>query len=254
MVPYLLPLASLAPRDLPYVVVITDRTGAEVLTGGQQAQTVRGREHPVHKVRGGGWAHRRIQNRIEQVTRLNMDQVARELARIGDETGARLIVVAGEVQSRTELLAHLPPRCARIAVRTEVGRRADGWHTEELDAEVQRLVTAKADGEVTAEIEARRGRHQYVHGLAATLGELSVANVEALLVSDTFDGHRPVWFGPRRNVVALREADLRDLGVDGVGEATADEVLPVAALAVDADVVPTGEPLDDGVGALLRHR
>jgi hypothetical protein len=31
-------------------------------------------------------------------------------------------------------------------------------------------------------------------------------------------------------------------------------VLPLAALAIDADVIPTGEPLDAGIGALLRHR
>jgi hypothetical protein len=196
VVPYLLPLANLTPRDLPHIVVVTDRTGADVRTGGHQARTVQGRNHPVHKVRGGGWAQHRIQNKVEQVAKLNMEQVACEVAKICDTMGARLVVVAGEVQSRTELLAHLPPRCARIAQETEVGRRAEGWNTEELDAEVHRLVTTKADSEVAAEIEARRGAHLYVHGLTDTLSELCVANVEAILVSEAFDGKTTVWFGP----------------------------------------------------------
>ncbi|MEV4316080.1 Vms1/Ankzf1 family peptidyl-tRNA hydrolase [Actinocrispum sp. NPDC049592] len=252
-VPYLLPLARLAPRDLPYVVVITDRTGADVRIGGRRAETVQGREFPVHKVRGGGWAHHHIQARVEEVARQNMDHVAREVAKLCDEQGARLLIVAGEVQSRAELLGRLPPRAKQIAVETDIGRRGEGWNTKELDQEVVTLVTTKAEAEVAAEIESRRGGQLYVHGLKDTLNALSMANVDALLISEAFDGERPIWLGPQRNVVALSEAELIDLGMTEVQQARADEALPVAALAVDADIIPVGEPLDDGIGALLRH-
>jgi hypothetical protein len=71
-----------------------------------------------------------------------------------------------------------------------------------------------------------------VEGLANTAAAVREANVECLLVN--------------RSALAGHTA--------GAGD-EADEAIPAAALAVGAEIVPTGdeENLADGVGAILRH-
>jgi hypothetical protein len=255
--PYLLPLVTLVPRSVPYVVVVVDRKGAEirVVRQSEQTHTVSGREHPIHKIRGGGWAQHRIQNRVEQIVRQNMEQVARVLAHFVDDVNAQLLVVAGEVQARAELARDLPARCREIAMETEAGRRTEGWDTEALDQEIERLVAECAAMQVAAEIEARRGLKLETQGWTDTLEALRMANADALLLSEsTFHAERPVWVGPESHLVAARERDLKYLGFRDVLRLRADEALPVAAIAVGADVLVTGDQLADGVGVLLRHR
>jgi peptide subunit release factor 1 (eRF1) len=255
--PYLLPLATLVPRSVPYVVVVADRKGAEirVVSHGEQTHTVSGRKHPIHKIRGGGWAQHRIQNRVEQIVRQNMEHVARVLAHFVDDVNARLLVVAGEIQARAELAHDMTARCREIAMETEVGRRAVGWDKEALDYEVERLVAECAAKHVAAEIDARRGLKLETQGWVDTLEALRTANVEALLLSEsTFHAERPVWAGPESHLVAARERDLKYLGFRDALRLRADEALPVAAIAVGADVLVTADQLADGVGALLRHR
>jgi hypothetical protein len=151
--PYLLPLVTLVPRSVPYVVVVVDRRGAEirVVTRNEQTHIASGREHPVHKIRGGGWAQHRIQKRVEQIVRQNIERVARELAHFVDDVNAQLLVVAGEVQARAELARDLPARCREIAMETGVGRRTEGWDSDALDREVERLVAGCATRQVAAE-------------------------------------------------------------------------------------------------------
>jgi hypothetical protein len=255
--PYLLPLATLVPRSVAHVVVVVDRKGAEIraISQSEQTHTVSGRTHPVHKIRGGGWAQHRIQNRVEQIVRQNMEHVARVLAHLVDEVNAQLLVVAGEVQARAELARDLPARCQEIAMETEVGRRTEGWDSEALDQEVERLVTECAAKDVAAGIEARRGLKLETQGWTDTLEALRTANADALLLSESaFHAERPVWAGPESHLVAARERDLKYLGFRDALRLRADEALPVAAIAIGADVLVTADRLADGVGVLLRHR
>jgi hypothetical protein len=171
-----------------------------------------------------------------------------------DKTLARLLVVAGEVQARTELCREFPPRCQEIAAETEAGRRAEGWDKEALDREVGRLVSGRADAEVAADIEAHRDRKLSTEGLESSAGALREANSDALLVSESMAGATTVWTGPEPFLIAPRERDLRDLGMSGITAVRADEALPFAAISVGADVLVVGERLADGVGVLTRHR
>jgi len=255
--PYLLPLVTLVPRSVPYVVVVVDRKGAEihVVSHSEQTHTVSGRKHPIHKIRGGGWAQHRIQNRVEQVIRQNMEHVARVLAHFVDDVNAQLLVVAGEVQARAELARDLPARCLQIAMETEAGRRTEGWDTEALDREIERLVAECAAKDVAAGIESRRGLKLETQGWTDTMEALRMANADALLLSEaTFHAERPVWVGPESHLVAARERDLKYLGFRDALRLRADEALPVAAIAVGADVLVTADQLADGIGVLLRHR
>src|SRR4030081_1451201 len=58
--PYLLPLVTHFEERPRYVEVVVDKLGADITTYGPDdphSETVRGRKHPLHKVRGGGTAH-----------------------------------------------------------------------------------------------------------------------------------------------------------------------------------------------------
>jgi hypothetical protein len=99
--PYLLPVLELGPRQVPHVVAVIDRVGADLRAVGADGaelteRSVRGEEHPVHKVRGGGWAYWNIQHRVEDVVRRNVERVAHEISRLVEDTGARVVVLQDE--------------------------------------------------------------------------------------------------------------------------------------------------------------
>ena len=108
--PHLMPMvAALAPL-VPHVVAIVDRTGGDVeVTGprGQEEREVRGREYPVHKSGAGGWSSLRYQHRTEHTWTANARAVADEVDSAVRRVGARLVIVAGDVRERAELLDEL---------------------------------------------------------------------------------------------------------------------------------------------------
>src|SRR4051812_39104307 len=61
------PLAE-APAELPHVVVVVDRVGADITAvgpGGERDRTVTGETWPIQKVHAGGWSERRYQASVE---------------------------------------------------------------------------------------------------------------------------------------------------------------------------------------------
>ncbi|MBF6371283.1 hypothetical protein IU469_37155, partial [Nocardia puris] len=60
--------------------------------GGERRRTVRGEDHPVHKVPGGGWSHRTMQTRVEETTRRNLGEVAHDVEELAEAAHAEVIV------------------------------------------------------------------------------------------------------------------------------------------------------------------
>lgn len=259
--PYLLPLATHVEETPRYVVVVTDRVGAEVTEhgpGAPRTETVEGTDHPVHKVRGGGSAHHDIQNRAEETARQNLEEVARHVAKAVERSRAEFVVLAGEVQARSELHGLLPEAVRRITTEVDTGSRAPGSSREELDRRVHELVTGRhlADLDDVAEtFRAESGRESglAVSGLEAVTTALAEANVATLLVGSP--GDTAVFAGPEPAQVAVGKAGLQALGVAEPEQRRADEAIPFAAVATGAEVVVLDERLDlwEGFGALLRH-
>jgi hypothetical protein len=248
-VPYLIPLVEAGQPAVPYVMVRVDKKGARMwAVGGEQAaqREVHGRAHPVHKVRSGGWSHRRMQSRTEEIVKHNVDEVAGELTRLVGETSARLVVLTGEVEARALLCRELPAAIARMAVETD----------HEQDAE--RLAAQVWHAEQGADLDRFRselGRdNRAVQGIPDTTAALREGNVELLVINTgALRGHQ-VWVASQPNLVAADRAALHELGVSDRARIPADEALPAAALAVAADVRTTDEDLPaEGAGALLRH-
>ncbi|WP_433270220.1 Vms1/Ankzf1 family peptidyl-tRNA hydrolase [Actinosynnema sp. CS-041913] len=260
--PNLLPLASLLGPELPHVVVVVDRAGAD-LHGydgrGELATEVQGDSHPLHKVRGGGWSHRRMQNKVEETAHHNAALVAEAADKLVTTLNARLLVLGGEVQARTAVREELSTRCRDVLIEVDGGSLADGADDESFDASVRALVTQyqyDLDNDVVEEFATESGREQgrAVQGMERVVAALREANVATLLVADQALGDRTVWAGDDPALVAIRESDLRALGVDHVAEQPADEALAGAATATGAQVLVTDETkLWEGVGALLRH-
>jgi len=256
--PYLVPLATQAPPRVPHVVVQVDKTGADLRAVNADGEvleeyTVDGQGKPVHKVGGGGWSHRNIQAHAEETVKHNIARVAAETAQLGQRTGARLIVLAGDVEPRTMLRRAVPPACAQIAVELDSGRGAWGA----LDDDVTGLVAERWRGEQGAVLERFRAelgrRGLAVQGLQQTAEALREANVVALVISDPAIGDRTMWAGEQPQLVAVEPAELDVFGATERIEARADEVLPAAAVAVGAELMADDKQLGDGVGALLRH-
>ncbi|SEF23230.1 hypothetical protein SAMN05421837_10279 [Amycolatopsis pretoriensis] len=259
--PYLLPLATHAVETPKYVLVVTDRVGAEITehAGGEpRTETVEGDDQTVHKVRSGGPAHHHLQNAAEETARRNLATVADHVAKAVERSGARLVVLAGEKQARAALHEALPEHLRRITRDVEGGSRAEGSSRAELDRRVRELLTGRHLAELddlAERFRAGSGREEglAVSGLEAVAGALAEANVETLLVGSP--GDTTVFGGPDPAQVAVGKAGLQALGVAEPEQRRADEALPFAAVATGADVVVLDERVDlwEGFGAILRH-
>jgi Bacterial archaeo-eukaryotic release factor family 2 len=259
--PYLLPLLECSRAGVPHVVAVVDRTGADVRAVNASGATVdidevRGREHHLHEVGGGGWAHRSIRSRVEENVRHNLGEVAEVVGRLATKVNAGAVMVAGEVQARTGLLAALPEPARRVAVELTAGSRAAGSDNEALRAEIARVldrITADDHEELLDSYRGNRG----VQGLPAVTAALRDGNAEAVLVNPSLLRDRTVWAtaGEPTWLGATRQELLElGLGGDGVTEWPADEAIPVAAVAVGAELLVTAElEPTDGIGAVLRH-
>src|SRR5699024_3558146 len=85
--PHLLPAARSLRFPAPYLVVDVDRAGADIRVIGTMGDTdaseeVEGSQDLLHKVRGGGWAHRRMQARVQDSWDRNASEVAAQVDRV----------------------------------------------------------------------------------------------------------------------------------------------------------------------------
>jgi hypothetical protein len=263
--PRLAPFIVWRQANLPYVVVLTDREGADIeayVPGGDDIDLeVKGKTFPIRKVSAGGWSMRRYQNRAEDVWNKNAKQVADEVTRVVSEIDAPLVVLAGDVRASELLREHLPQETLARLKEIDGGRNADG-SAETMTPTIRRLVqTAAAEATVTILQKFREERGQmdrYADGPRAVCAALQEAKVETLLVHEPQDDPRRGFFGPEATQVAVDEADVKELGVDAPREGRLIDVLIRAALGTGAGVrvVPhtsSSGPTDD-VGAILRWK
>jgi hypothetical protein len=259
-VAWVTPLLEAIEQQVPHVVVLADRTGADlhgVGRRGEVGETVEGTEDVIHRFGGGGWSHRRFQQRAIDSWVKNAHEVAEEAQALCEQIDARLLLVGGDdhaVSYFTDALGQ--PWNDRVR-RLEHATRAAGGDPEKLDEEVRRLVrTAVAEDEV-AILERYRelcGRgEQSASGANAVVAALQSAMVDTLLLHDDLEDDRRAWFGPDANLIALDRADLSAMGAEEAGEARLIDVAVRAALGTGATcrLVPNAT-VDEGLGAILR--
>src|SRR5205807_2078727 len=109
--PMIGPLLEWRQSQVPHVVALVDRAGADVFMfrpdGGDKHVEVVGDDDPIHKAKGGGWSQKRYQRRAENTWEANAADVANELAELTDKEQPHLIVVGGDVRAVEMLKEHL---------------------------------------------------------------------------------------------------------------------------------------------------
>jgi hypothetical protein len=250
--PHLMPMLAQLRPVVPYVLALVDRTGGEVIVHGPQgesAQTVRGDTSEVHKAHVGGWAELRYQHRVENLWEANARLVAQTVESAVRQVGAQLVVVAGDVRARTDLVDSLGEHARSLVMQLEHGGRAEGIDEEKLHAEVEEAVAR-------APPPAGAGDVLAVSGTADTVAALRQAAVETLLVVEYAQPDATAWIGPEPVHLALTAQELTELGVREPVQDRLDAALVRAAAGTDASVVtlaPGQLDLADGLGATLRY-
>ncbi len=262
------PLPSLAPviehrqGTIPFLLVIADRTGADLYWSTPDdvgIATVDGDvDHPITKVRAGGWSHRRMQQRVENFWEQNADDVVDALRDLVAEVRPRVITVSGDVRM-LQLLREKAPAEIAAMFREVPGSRSEDGSDEARDDAVRRWVrTAVAEDTVAVlqSFEAERGRQdRAADGAHDTLQALREARVDILIVHDDHEDDRTAWYvADDPTLVSEDPAFFTSLGRDDAREGRLVDVAVRAALCTGAGVrvVPAAGPVSDRLGAILR--
>ncbi|MDM7832653.1 baeRF2 domain-containing protein [Cellulomonas edaphi] len=267
--PALLPAIRSADEAVSALLVVADRTGADLVwrslgaaaEGARESETVEGGHDDVHKTREGG-LDRRSQTRAEDSWQRNAEAVAAAVDRAVREKSPDLVLLTGDTRAVGFVRDALGQEARGALVEVAGGGRGDGVNEAAFEAKVaaaaedfrrarragvlDRFATAQGRGENTVtsldDVVAVLARGQ-VSELVLDVGALSALAARELFV------------GPGPLELATSEEDLAAIGVDDGSRYTADIALVRAALGQEAGVTfAEDSPLDlvDGVGALLR--
>jgi hypothetical protein len=254
---------------VPYVLAVVDRTGADVTVHGPrgtESQTVQGDDSDVHKVKIGGWAQDRYQQRSENLWEANARQVAEVVESGVKRVAAQVVVVTGDVRARAALVGALGEHARGLVVQLEHGTRHEGGDEEKMRAAVDEVVArvaADQDQAVSDRFAEAQGRAASgvgdvlaVAGLSDTVGALRAAAVETLLIVDDPSSTALAWIGPEPIHLALTAQELTELGVREPVQDRLDAALVRAAAGTDAAIVtlaPGQLEVTHGLGATLRY-
>lgn len=256
--PYIVPLVIGEPPSVAHLVVSVDRVGAEIVgvrrDGGTEQRTVSGHEQ-VHEPKPVGLPPGRLGGRehVHEQIRQNISDVADAVCELAEKLDVKLIVLSGETRGRTALREDLPDHLRLMSVEVPAAR-----DPADLAERVRGFVAERQRERIAGLIERFRGElegsgQQAADGIDATCGALREANVETLLIGDGTD--ELVVAGTDPIEIAADARQLDDLGISTAHRRRADEAIPLAAVAVGADLAYTGSELalTDGFGALLRY-
>ncbi|HEX2048352.1 MAG TPA: Vms1/Ankzf1 family peptidyl-tRNA hydrolase [Acidimicrobiales bacterium] len=260
--PSLVQVIAWRQRTPGYVTVLADRLGADLSgyrrEGPEIQREAGGDDHPIRKPNAGGWSQRRYQERAEHTWERNAADAAEQVAKLARRVDARVVVAAGDQRAVTLLTEALPAELAERLHVVSAGRSEDGSEQSfEEQARIAVELAVNADGDALLEkFREERGQgDRAVEGVEATLNALAMAAVDVLLLApDDPDDSRTAWFGPDPAQLALREDDLRGLGVEQPADGRLADVAVRAALGTGASIwiVEPGAGLDGGMGAVLR--
>ena len=264
--PHLLPLVEDLNNQVPHVVVLTDRTGADVSayydsgTTPEVEQTVKGHAPDIRKVPVGGWSHLHYQHRAENGWDANAKEIVDTVITLAERVDAQLVVAAGD-QREVDLVAkHLPQSLRGRFLEVPGGRGADGSGAlvRQRTADALSLRTVQGSLDLLEEYAQERGQgKRAADGVEDVVEALRKAQVETLLITTDAAAYSTLWFGPEPTHLATRAADLTALGVDDPKEGPMIDVLLRAALGTAAAVQLVPHELatapQGGVGAVLRY-
>jgi release factor family 2 len=265
VLPHVMPLVVQHGERVPWVRVVVDHTGADVLGmtagGAPRSRQVAGQHrYPIHKAAPGGWSQPRYQRAAETSWERNAAEAASAVAQLADATGAEILIVAGDPRARPLLIEHLPRRWQRRVVETDTGSRAPGADPEPLDEVTYVAVVEGAEQRVADLID--RFETQLAHdaaagtGLRAVVAGLQRSQVDTVLLVDDPSSTAELWVGPEPLELSCDHDELVAMNVPNPERARADAAIVRALACTDAELVvvqPEEVALKGGIGALLRY-
>jgi Bacterial archaeo-eukaryotic release factor family 2 len=246
-----------ADQAMPFILVVADRTGADIEAHRAAAspptarETVTGETFYITKVAEGDWAQKQFQQTAENAWHENAKLVSEAVRSLERSHGPQVIFVAGDVRARSEIAKMLEsPGSGPTILTVESGGRADGASEEALWKEVRHLLAGlqgEQDADLAGQLDEARGRGEgAVHGLDDVANALAQARV-----------HRLVLDLGRAREHLVNAAEYEGLPVPAAArdaEVPADGVLVAAAALTDANLslLPAGMGRGGGISALLR--
>ena len=263
-IPDLLPLVKHRPEELPYIVAEVSREHGEIRlyrAGAGAPSSVReveGESENVHKFHGGGWSELRFQHHTEDVWRRNADEVAGEIDKVASASGARLIVLAGDIRARGLVKDNLSEASRALVSEVDSHTHTGGAESANLEDHVSQHVAevwAEEQQNVMDRLAVQEGQAnpEAAHGIGAVVHALQQAQVDTLILDDAALSERTVLALDAEPWIATAKEEALGAGI--LGEVPAPAALLRAAALTDARVLLVPGPvLPEGVqvAALLR--
>src|SRR3954447_3521009 len=241
--PDLMPVLRQLPGRVPHIVVLTDRTGADITYMGlpgqvDEEETVAGDTFQIRKFQGGGWAHHRYQHNAENKWVHNAEEVAQKISSMARRLSPRFVLVAGDIRARQILTDRASDLWSDLIVSMDEGGRAAGADRAPVDKRMDELVAeheARADAEVLEQIQAAGAHGLSVTGTALVVEALRKGEVKTLVLADP-PGDETLLVGGSPLELGVDQKDMDALGIHGE-IVPADRALLAAAVASSAGVV-----------------
>jgi hypothetical protein len=247
---------AVAECEMPFVLVVVDREGADIdlysaLSQGRSShESVEGETYYITKVAEGDWAQKQFQQTAENRWHHNAQLVADRVRSIQHGHAVRAVLVAGEVRMRADVCELLEDLDADV-LPIEAGGRAAGASETALWDEVRTALAhleALDDDDVAERLAEGRGRGRgAAHGLDDVLDALVTTRVERLVLDLDRTSEKTVRPGQHPGLMLPPGAGECD-------ELPADRTLLAAAALSGAEVslLPSELSHGGGVAALLR--
>jgi len=259
--PDLLPVLRQLPGRVPHIVVLADRTGADITfmggPGQVEEETVEGDTFQIHKFQGGGWAHHRYQHNTENKWVHNADEVAKRISSMARRLSPKFVLVAGDVRARQILTDRASDLWSDLVVSMDEGGRAAGADREPVDRRMAELIAeheARECAQALEQVQAAAAHGLSVTGTRPVVEALRKGQVETLVLADD-PGEDTLLVGNGPSELGVDQHDMDALGVHGE-VVPADRALLAAAVAGSAAVVVvprTAMPEEAPVAAVLRY-
>jgi hypothetical protein len=257
-----LPVLRQLPGRVPHIVVLTDRTGADITYMGlpgqvEEQETVKGDTFQIRKFQGGGWAHHRYQHNAENKWVHNAEEVARQISSMARRLSPRFVLVAGDIRARQILTDRASDLWSDLIVSMDEGGRAAGADREPVDRRMDELVAeheAREVADVLEKLQASAAHGLSVTGTAPVVEALRKGQVETLVLADD-PGEDTLLVGNGPAELGVDQHDMDALGVHGE-VVPADRALLAASVASSAGVVVvprSAMPEEAPVAAVLRY-
>jgi hypothetical protein len=264
--PCLLPVLEWRQNHPACVFAVLDRRGAEITVqpagqGDPTIETVTGPDDEIERNSPGGWSQPRYQRRAEDSWHHNAGRVVDAVVAALSSSGARLLVLAGDVRALQYFEDQLPVWVKNdVRTTTVSGSRSQDGSQVRRPEEIAAARREWSDAGTRDRLESLASRigpdGQGVAGVVATIHCLARGQVHELLVCAEPAAPEPAtaWFGPEATDISEHKSGLRPGVTPSHGPLL--DVLVRSAVLTDAGVwiLPADlvDPPQQGVGALLR--